>query len=63
MELQTTRTVITSAEPLGTTVQEQGIELDYVLPTMEEQQQMQDPAGYFVFPMTEEGETLRDAKR
>lgn len=32
MELQTTRTVITSAEPLGTTVQEQGIELDYVLP-------------------------------
>ena len=38
-----------------------GIELDYVLPTMEEQQQMQDPAGYFVFPMTEEGETLRDA--
>ena len=32
MELQTTRTLITAAEPLGTSVQEQGIELDYVLP-------------------------------
>ena len=38
-----------------------GIELDYLLPTMEEQMQMQDPAGYFVFPMTDEGEALRDA--
>lgn len=38
-----------------------GIELDYLLPTMEEQQKMQDPAGYWVFPMTEEGEKMRDA--
>ena len=32
MELQTACTIITAAEPLGTSVQEQGIELDYVLP-------------------------------
>ena len=38
-----------------------GIALDYLLPTMEEQRQMQDPAGYWVFPQTEEGEKLRDA--
>ena len=38
-----------------------GIELDYVLPSMEEQKEMQDPAGYFVFPKTEEGEAIREA--
>ena len=32
MEMRTNRAVITTAEPLGTTIQEQGIELDYVLP-------------------------------
>lgn len=32
MELRTERTVITAAEPLGSSIQEQGIELDYVLP-------------------------------
>ena len=38
-----------------------GIELDYVLPSMEEQKEMQDPAGYFVFPKTEDGEAIREA--
>ena len=40
--------------------QEQSAELDYVLPSMEEQKKMQDPAGYFVFPKTEEGEAIRE---
>ena len=32
MELNTTRAVITAAEPMGSILQEQGVELDYVLP-------------------------------
>ena len=32
MEPRTERTVLSTADPLGTTLQEQGIELDYVLP-------------------------------
>lgn len=32
MEMRTNRAVITAAEPLGTSIQEQGLELDYVLP-------------------------------
>lgn len=32
MELRTDRTVISADEPLGSSIQEQGIELDYVLP-------------------------------
>lgn len=38
-----------------------GIDLDYLLPTQAEQEQMQSPGGYWLFPMTEEGEKLRDA--
>lgn len=32
MELRTNRTAVTAAEPMGSILQEQGIELDYVLP-------------------------------
>ncbi len=38
-----------------------GIDLDYLLPTKEEQEQMQNPAGYWIFPKTEEGEKLQQA--
>lgn len=38
-----------------------GIDLDYLLPTKEEQEQMQNPAGYWLFPKTEEGEKLQQA--
>lgn len=38
-----------------------GIELEYLIPPQEEQSQIQNPAGYWLFPQTEEGEKLRDA--
>lgn len=41
--------------------EEFGIDLDYLIPPMEDQTQIQNPAGYWLFPQTEDGEKLRDA--